>query len=181
MGIRHMYFISVNKVMFSMLVIIFAPLTLVHVMAAIYVCPVISCANLPVLDFALFQLEYFGRPLGLWRTSGKLIHTLSETVFICAWSAALSLCFDNFFTSLIPCAPAKSISWYSQIPRPTTPSIDNLGRGEGQPGDKICDDQIALIALVFVGLVMYCTNLFISLFRIFEKVKYHTASSISHR
>ncbi|KAG6337321.1 hypothetical protein ID866_1746 [Astraeus odoratus] len=41
------------------LVIIFAPLTLVHVMVAIY-------------------LEYFGRPLGLWRTSGKLAHTLLE-------------------------------------------------------------------------------------------------------
>ncbi|KAJ8495046.1 hypothetical protein ONZ45_g13013 [Pleurotus djamor] len=73
------------------LVIIFAPLTLVHVMAAIY-------------------LEYFGRPLGLWRTSGKLAHTLSEVAFICAWSAALSLAFDNFFTSLIPCASPSHIS-----------------------------------------------------------------------
>ncbi|KAK2461828.1 hypothetical protein APHAL10511_006291 [Amanita phalloides] len=46
-----------------MVVIIFAPLTLIHVLAAIY-------------------LEYFGRPVGLWRTSAKLAHTLSETLFI---------------------------------------------------------------------------------------------------
>ncbi|KAJ3816342.1 hypothetical protein F5880DRAFT_1494391, partial [Lentinula raphanica] len=51
------------------LIIIFVPLTLVHVIGAIY-------------------LEYFGRPLGLWRTSAKLPHTLSEVLFICAWSAS---------------------------------------------------------------------------------------------
>ncbi|KAF8225072.1 hypothetical protein L208DRAFT_1307892 [Tricholoma matsutake] len=134
-------------------VIIFAPLTLVHVMAAIY-------------------LEYFGRPLGLWRTSGKLTHTLSEVLFICAWSAALSLCFDNFFTSLVPCASPSSISWYNQLPRPPSP-IPNL---EGGLGDRLCDDQLALICLVGVGLSVYCINLVISLFRIFEKVKYHPAA-----
>ncbi|KNZ73407.1 hypothetical protein J132_05830 [Termitomyces sp. J132] len=63
-------------------VIIFAPLTLVHVMIAIY-------------------LEYFGRPLGLWRTSGKLTYTLSEVLFICAWSAALSLSSLGIMSSLV--------------------------------------------------------------------------------
>jgi hypothetical protein len=131
------------------LVIIFAPPTLVHVMSSIY-------------------LEYFGRPLGLWRTSAKLAHTLSEVFFICAWSAALSLCFDNFFTSIIPCASASSISWYSTIHRPQ-PDNDPVG------GDKLCDDQLALICLVAFGLLAYCANLIISLYRIFEKVKYHPA------
>ncbi|KAF9015236.1 hypothetical protein BDQ17DRAFT_1340717 [Cyathus striatus] len=131
-------------------VIIFAPLTLVHVIGAIY-------------------LEYFGRPLGLWRTTAKLAHTLSEVLFICAWSAALSLCCDNFFTSLIPCAPASSTSWYNELPRPS----NGLPSFEGSVGDHICDDQLALIGLVFVGLIAYCSNLVISLYRIFEKVKYH--------
>ncbi|KAH7931111.1 hypothetical protein BV22DRAFT_30202 [Leucogyrophana mollusca] len=135
------------------LVIIFAPLTLVHVMVAIY-------------------LEYFGRPLGLWRTSGKLAHTLLEVCFICAWSASLSLSFDNFFTSLIPCASSGSTAWYNQLPQPQL-SLPNLGRDEGGVGDTICDNQLALICLVGVGLIMYCINLVISLFRIFEKVKYH--------
>ncbi|KAF9452663.1 hypothetical protein P691DRAFT_614039, partial [Macrolepiota fuliginosa MF-IS2] len=130
-------------------VIIFAPLTLLHVMAAIY-------------------LEYFGRPVGLWKTSGKLAHTLSEVLFICAWSAALSLCFDNFFTSLIPCAPPSTIAWYNEIARPpsTIPTF------EGSVGDRICDNQLILICLVGIGLIAYCTNLVISLFRVFEKVKY---------
>ncbi|RDB29197.1 hypothetical protein Hypma_015411 [Hypsizygus marmoreus] len=134
-------------------VIIFAPLTLVHVMIA---------------------LEYFGRPLGLWRTSGKLTHTLSEVLFICAWSAALSLCFDNFFTSLVPCASPSSMSWYNELPRP--PSI--VPNFEGGLGDRICDNQLALICLVGIGLLAYCTNLIISLFRIFEKVKYHPAARL---
>ncbi|KAJ3528453.1 hypothetical protein NMY22_g9407 [Coprinellus aureogranulatus] len=121
-------------------VIIFAPLTLVHVMAAIY-------------------LEYFGRPLGLWRTSAKLAHTLSEVLFICAWSASLSLCFDNFFTSLVPCASASSLSWYNELPRPEY----NIPNVEGTTGEDICDSQLALICLVGVGLVAYCTNLAFSL------------------
>ncbi|EMD42198.1 hypothetical protein CERSUDRAFT_79802 [Gelatoporia subvermispora B] len=134
------------------LVIIFASLTLVHVMIAIYV-------------------EYLGRPVGLWRTSSKLAYTLIEVVFICAWSAALALSFDNFFTSLIPCAAQSSITWYSQLPRPV-PSGNATLVAHGL-GDRLCDQQLALICLVGIGLIMYCINLVISLFRIFEKVKYH--------
>lgn len=115
-----------------------------------------------------FKLEYFGRPVGLWQTSAKLAHTLSEVLFICAWSAALSLCFDNYFTSLIPCAPPSAISWYNEIDRP----LSSLPRFEGSIGDRICDHQLILICLVGIGLIAYCTNLVISLFRIFEKVKY---------
>jgi len=128
------------------LVIIFAPLTLVHVMLAIY-------------------LEYFGRPLGLWHTSGKLAHTLLETLFICAWSAALSLCFDNYFTSVIPCSESGN-EWYNELPPP--PTIPDVGSF----GPAICNNQLALICLVGFGLVMYCMSLIISLYRIFEKVKY---------
>ncbi len=119
------------------------------------------------------QLEYFGRPLGLWRTSGKLAHTLLEVLFICAWSAALSLCFDNFFTSLVPCASPSATSWYNELPRPAR----NLPTFEGSVGDILCDSQLALICLVGVGLLMYCSNLVISLFRIFEKVKYHSTAT----
>jgi hypothetical protein len=115
------------------------------------------------------QLEYFGRPLGLWRTSAKLAHTLLEVLSICAWSAALSLCFDNFFTSTIPCASPSAISWYSNLPRPPSPFQPN----RGPAGESLCDHQMALIVLVGIGLLMYCFNLVISLYRIFEKVKYH--------
>ncbi|TFK89622.1 hypothetical protein K466DRAFT_17870 [Polyporus arcularius HHB13444] len=140
------------------LVIIFGSLTLVHVMIAIY-------------------LEYFGRPLGLWHTSWKLAYTLFEVVFICTWAAALALSFDNFFTSLIPCASPSSTSWYSKLPQPSLPN--GINGFEGGVGDTLCDDQLALICLVGVGLLMYCFNLFIALFRIFEKVKYHPAALVT--
>ncbi|KIY45475.1 hypothetical protein FISHEDRAFT_67031 [Fistulina hepatica ATCC 64428] len=130
------------------IIIIFAPLTLVHVVVAVY-------------------FEYFGRPLGLWRTSAKLAYTLLEVVFICLWSSSLSLCFDNWFTTTIPCTSVSSTRWYSELPPPnnTIPSF------EGSDGDRICDDQLALALLVFVGVLMYIINLVISLFRIFEKMK----------
>jgi hypothetical protein len=143
------------------LVIIFAPPTLLHVMLAIY-------------------LEYFGRPLGLWRTSHKLAHTLVEVLFICAWSAALSLCFDNYFTSMIPCTSPSAISWYSHLPPATSP-IPEGQSSEGGWGNSLCDYQRALISLVLVGLLMYCINLVISLFRIFEKVKFRATSDHSKR
>ena len=86
-------------------------------------------------------------------------------------SAALALAFDNFFTSVIPCASSSSTAWYNQIPRTASP--ENL---DGLVGKHICQEQLALICLVGVGLIMYCWNLIISLFRIFEKVKYHPSS-----
>ena len=98
-------------------------------------------------------------------------------MFICIWSAAFALSFDNFFTSLIPCASSSSISWYSDLPRPSLPN--GINGFEGGVGDALCDDQVALICLVGVGLLMYCFNLFIALFRIFEKVKYHPASVLA--
>ncbi|KAH9982427.1 hypothetical protein BGW80DRAFT_1161019, partial [Lactifluus volemus] len=132
-----------------MLVVIFAPLTLVHVMVAIY-------------------LEYFGRPLGLWRTSAKLAHTSLEVLYICAWSAALSLCFDNFFTSSIPCSTRNGT-----LPRPSSPFVGDLKK----VGQSLCGDQVALICLVGIGLLVNCFSLVISLYRIFEKVKYHPTSA----
>ena len=142
-------------------------------MVAIYVSPV----RIPFPSFVVKsvlsrrQLEYFGRPLGLWRTSAKLAHTLLEVLFICAWSAALSLCFDNFYTTSIPCADEASISWYSKIPRPPSPLTNK------DAGETLCDNQLALIILVGIGLLMYCFNLVISLYRIFEKVKSHHTSA----
>ena len=156
------------------MVIIFGSLTLVHVMIAVYVCSSMSDSYSPT---DIIQLEYFGRPLGLWHTSWKLAYTLFEVVFICTWSAAFALSFDNFFTSPIPCAASSVISWYSSLPRQALPNgVNGL---EGGVGDTLCDDQVALICLVGVGLMMYCFNLFIALFRIFEKVKYHPTSIVT--
>lgn len=145
-------------------------------MIAIYVGTSCGFPLVRISDQFSSQLEYFGRPLGLWRTSHKLAHTLMEVVFICAWSAALALSFDNFFSSIIPCASRSSTSWYNSLPRPAPlPGIN----GSNGVGGTLCNEQVALICLVGVGLIMYCFNLVISLYRIFEKVKYHPTTSHS--
>ncbi|KAJ1300815.1 hypothetical protein OPQ81_002455 [Rhizoctonia solani] len=138
------------------LVIIFAPPTLVHVMAAIY-------------------LEYFGRPLGIWSTSAKLIHTLSEVFFICMWSASLSLCFDNYFTTPLLCAPSSTTRWWNELPPAENDLADDEVTDPHLVG-QLCSRQLALICLVFFGLSLYCWNLVISLFRIFEKVKHRAVA-----
>ncbi|KAL5631753.1 hypothetical protein ACGC1H_007305 [Rhizoctonia solani] len=134
------------------LVIIFGPPTLIHVLIAIYA-------------------EYFGKPLGLWQTSSKLFHTLAETLFICMWSASLSLCLDNYLTAPIKCAPPSATRWWTHL-QPSL-SLDPLTHlPEGQAiRTELCSCQRALIALVVFGLLSYIANLVISLFRIFEKVK----------
>jgi len=139
------------------LMIIIAPLTIVHVLIAIY-------------------LEYFGRPLGLWRTSSKLFYTLLETVFVCIWSAALALAFDNYYTSILQCAPASARDWWSSLPPSPNPPGLHIPRSLA---DDLCDRAIALIVLVFFGLIAYCASLFVSLFRIFEKVKFRTTMAHS--
>jgi len=133
--------------------IIFGPFTLVHVLFAIW-------------------LEYFGRPVGLWKTSWKLSYTLLEVVLICAWSAALSLCFNDFLTSELRCAPRSVNNWWNNLPAFANPLADKMR--EGQAGNELCDLQIALICLAYVTLLSYCSNLVISLFRIIEKVKFHS-------
>jgi len=138
-----------------LIAIIFAPLTLMHVMVAIY-------------------LEYFGRPLGLWKTSAKLAHTVFEVVFICMWSGSLSVAFENYFTSPLLCAPSSANTWWDHLPAISDPLGNQTGRHQGGIADSICNDQLVMICLEAVGLSLYCSNLVISLFRIFEKVKYHT-------
>jgi len=61
------------------------------------------------------------------------------------------------------------MSWYNQLPRPA----NTIPISEVALGNKICHYQLSLICLVGFGLVAYCSNLIISLYRIFEKVKYH--------
>ncbi|KAF8313811.1 hypothetical protein DL93DRAFT_2080685 [Clavulina sp. PMI_390] len=134
--------------------ILFAPLTILHVLVAIY-------------------LEYFGRPLGLWRTSAKLFHTLSETVFICLWSAALSTSADNYFTSTLRCVPFSETHWWNTLPTPNSPLDPNV---EGSVGDRMCDHALALVFLTFFSLLTYILSLSVSLFRIFEKVKFREAT-----
>lgn len=127
--------------------IIFAPLTLVHVGVQIYV-------------------EYFSKPIGLWRVGSKLFYTLTELIFVCLWSAELSLSFDNYFTSTLVCSTLNSpYSGGGDRPVFGQQTLDN-------PNAKpyICRLQGALIGLVFTSLLAYVIVFSVSLFRIFVRV-----------
>ncbi|PWN90022.1 hypothetical protein FA10DRAFT_229407 [Acaromyces ingoldii] len=130
--------------------IIFSPLTLLHVGIQIW-------------------LEYFSRPIGLWRVGSKLFYTLTELIFVCLWSAELSLSFDNYFTSTLVCTTFDSPYAGNDSPTVTGNQVLN------NPGKKpyICRLQGALIGLVFTSLLAYVIVLTVSLFRIFVRVSRH--------
>ncbi|GAK61876.1 uncharacterized protein PAN0_001c0071 [Moesziomyces antarcticus] len=130
-----------------LLAIVFAPLTLLHVGFQIW-------------------LEYFGRPIGLWTVQSKLSYTVVELVFICLWSAELSLTFDNYFTSTLVC-----VTYGSPFVGPRQPPADRPNP-LNNPGRKpfVCRLQGSLIGLVFVSLLAYLIVLTVSLFRIFVRV-----------
>ncbi|PWY97322.1 hypothetical protein BCV70DRAFT_202977 [Testicularia cyperi] len=127
--------------------IIFAPLSLVHVGFQIW-------------------LEYFGRPIGLWTVQSKLSYTVVELVFICLWSAELSLTFDNYFTSTLICV-AYGSPYVGPRERPSD-QLSPLQNPSRQP--YLCRLQGTLIGLVFVSLLAYVIVLTVSLFRIFVRV-----------
>ncbi|EPQ29052.1 uncharacterized protein PFL1_03341 [Pseudozyma flocculosa PF-1] len=124
--------------------IVFAPLTLVHIAFQIWI-------------------EYFGRPIGLWTVQSKLFYTIIELIFICFWSAELSLAFDNYFTSTLVCVSFGNPFGGSNN-RDPQPLLDMSKK------PYLCRLQGALIGLVFVSLLAYLIVLTVSLFRIFVRV-----------
>lgn len=147
--------------------IVVAPLTLVHIAIAVYA-------------------EYFGPPLGpspslslpltpsneltfvsgvgIWRVSRKMIFTLVELVFIALWSAGLALSFDDLFTTPLECTAYTPNALFRGDPLPPS---------EISPATSahLCDLQAALVAMVFVSVILYAAVLVVSLFRIFNKVR----------
>ncbi|KAN0060220.1 hypothetical protein ACQY0O_007549 [Thecaphora frezii] len=128
-----------------MVAIVFAPLTLVHIAFQIW-------------------LEYFGRPIGLWTVQSKLFYTTIEIIFICFWSAELSLSFDNYFTSTLVCVSFGSPFGGSDHGLDPQPLLDMSRK------PYICRLQGVLIGLTFVSLLAYVMVLMVSLFRIFVRV-----------
>ncbi|CAO1633722.1 unnamed protein product [Sympodiomycopsis kandeliae] len=123
--------------------IIFAPLSLIHVGAQVW-------------------LEYFSRPIGLWAVKSKLSYQLIELVFISLWSAELALTFDNYATSSLVC-----VNWYS--PYTTTGGCSVTSQEsplrDVQEKPYICRLQGALIGLTFTTLLAYVAVFAVSLFR----------------
>ena len=126
--------------MISIVAIIYTPLTLLHVLLAVY-------------------LEYFGRPIGLWSLSSKLLFTSLDLLSISLWSSLLSLSLSDLLSTPLKCG-SDSMRWWTNLPPP------NLDVGD----HNVCGFQIALVVTVAVGTVGFLVNFFVSLGRVLAKV-----------
>ncbi|GAA6029805.1 hypothetical protein JCM8097_001058 [Rhodosporidiobolus ruineniae] len=131
----------------TLFAIVVAPFAIIHIFLTLYI-------------------EYFGLPIGLWKISTKMFYTLTDLLFVCLYSALLSLAFDDLFTSSLECTDWTPYSRYSQAPSQT--GTANI---EGSLADSICSQQIAQTVFIFISVVFYVAVLVISLFRIFAKVQ----------
>lgn len=118
----------------------------------------------PAIVHAIFQvwLEYRSRPIGLWQASSKLWYMMLELLFVCLWSAELSLAFDNYFTSTLVCVNAYSPFYRRPYSLPTEDPIPRKS--------TLCGLQIAMICVCFVSVAVYVLVFMVSLFRIFYRV-----------
>ncbi|KAK4056561.1 hypothetical protein OIO90_002409 [Microbotryomycetes sp. JL221] len=127
--------------------IVVAPIAIVHIFVTVYI-------------------EYFGSPIGIWSLGSKMAHTLTELIFICLWSSILSLAFDDLFTSALECTAYTPYAEYNEIPA----NVTGYASQQGTFADHVCAAQSAVVALVFVQVLLYAGILIVSLFRIFHKV-----------
>ncbi|BGP14995.1 hypothetical protein JCM10213_007202 [Rhodosporidiobolus nylandii] len=134
----------------TLFAIVVAPFAIVHIFITLYI-------------------EYFGLPIGLWKISTKMFYTLTDLVFICLYSAILSLAFDDLFTSSLECTNWTPYSRYSNPPAQT-----GTADVEGSLADSICAQQSAQVAFIFASVLFYLAVLIVSLWRIFAKVTSRT-------
>ncbi|GAA5916978.1 hypothetical protein JCM6882_005077 [Rhodosporidiobolus microsporus] len=116
--------------------------------------------------FVTLYIEYFGLPIGLWKISTKMFYTLTDLLFICLYSAVLSLAFDDLFTSPLKCTDWTPYAQYSNA----APTATGTADVEGSLGDSICSQQTAQVVFIFLSVVFYVFALVVALFRIFHKV-----------
>lgn len=160
------------------LIISYASFTMVHVLTAIY-------------------REYFGRPIGLWGLRSKMLWVCLDLLFVALWSSAATLAINDYIDTPLDCTPltpwwTPGYDYYGSDTTATvtatatdamiraglynvdTPVSDAV-KASRQARD-VCDRQIACIAIALLALLLYCGNMVLSLFRIFETVR-RTAGS----
>lgn len=122
--------------------------------------------------FVTLYIEYFGLPIGLWQVRTKMAYTLTELIFICLYSAILSLAFDDLFTSSLQCTSYTPYARYNDAP-----AITQTADVDGSLADSICAQQAAQVAFIFSSVIFYIAVLVISLFRIFATVSRRTTTT----
>jgi len=146
------------------LIISYASFTMVHVLTAIY-------------------REYFGRPIGLWGLRSKMLWVCLDLLFVALWSSATTLAINDYIETPLDCTPLAP--WW-------TPGHDYYGstaKRSVRPGSfevntiipaslthdplvrDVCKRQVACFVISLIALLLYCGNMVLSLFRIFETVR----------
>ncbi|WFD29444.1 bacterial leucyl aminopeptidase [Malassezia sp. CBS 17886] len=117
----------------------------------------------PSIAHALFQiwLEYFSRPIGLWGLAPKLWYTALELIFVCLWSAELSLALDNYFTSTVVCIHVSSPFYAAASKFQSTLQ-------HGARKNTICSLQVAQICMCFISVVVYLVVFMVRLLRLVD-------------
>lgn len=157
------------------LIISYACLTIVHGLTAMY-------------------REYFGRPIGLWGLRSKMLWVCLDLLFIALWASAATLAINDYISTPLDCTP--STPWWSAgneyyTPSRATSTVGNanhiaLWNGSANTladtlvpdaikfspkARAVCRRQIGCFAVSIVALLLYCGNMVLSLFRIFETVR----------
>jgi len=101
-----------------------------------------------------------------------MAYTLTELIFICLYSAILSLAFDDLFTSSLQCTSYTPYARYNDAP-----AITQTADVDGSLADSICAQQAAQVAFIFSSVIFYIAVLVISLFRIFATVSRRTTTT----
>lgn len=159
------------------LIISFSCLTIVHVLTAIY-------------------REYFGRPIGLWGLRSKMLWVCLDLLFIALWSSAATLAINDYIITPLDCTPLSP--WWSQgteyvdaialVTRGVEMAAKAASSFERETpvpaalkfsaaAKAVCRRQVGCFAVSLVALLLYCGNMVLSLFRIFETVR-RTANPI---
>ncbi|BEJ18060.1 hypothetical protein CspHIS471_0703370 [Cutaneotrichosporon sp. HIS471] len=146
------------------LIIAYSSLTIVHVLTAIY-------------------REYYGRPIGLWGLRSKMLWVCLDLLFIALWSSGATLAINDYINTPLDCTPLTP--WWSHgieytntpnalfpgfavfettIPVPEKLKFGGLAR-------SVCRRQAGCFAVSVVALLLYCGNMVLALFRIFETVR----------
>jgi hypothetical protein len=152
------------------LIIAYSCLTIVHVLTAIY-------------------REYFGRPIGLWGLRSKMLWVCLDLLFIALWSSGATLAINDYIDTPLDCTPLTP--WwsngieYTDTPNSSLPGYALFEASVPVPDDlkssalaaSVCRRQVGCFAVAIVALLLYCGNMVLSLFRIFETVR-RTANPI---
>ncbi|KAL1924048.1 uncharacterized protein VTP21DRAFT_7083 [Calcarisporiella thermophila] len=108
--------------------------------------------------------EHLGKPIGLRRTSTKLIIMSVDLVFVVLWTAALCTSFTVLFTTW-GCATGDGFVTRS-------PSVDER-ESFARASAYLCPRLSALITFNFFSLLLWYLQFLVGLIRIFEKMRSH--------